>query len=49
MTEAEWWWASPLEALAHIRAFHLRVTAEVLRRLEHGRPSIADVASFACQ
>ena len=36
-------------ALAGIRAFHLRVTRDVLRRLEHGRPSLADVASFECR
>ena len=36
------------QALARIRAFHLRVTRDVLRRLEHGRPSFADVASFDC-
>ena len=35
-------------ALARIRAFHLRVTREVLRRLEHDRRSFADVASFDC-
>jgi hypothetical protein len=37
-------------ALARIRAFHLRVTREVLRRLEHhdGR-SPRDVASFDCR
>ena len=35
-------------ALAFIRAFHLRVTRDVLRRLDHGRPSFADVASFDC-
>ena len=35
-------------ALAHIRAFHLRVTSEVLRRLEHDRRPFADVASFDC-
>jgi hypothetical protein len=36
-------------ALARIRAFHLRVTREVLRRLEHDRRSFADVASFDCR
>ena len=35
-------------ALARIRAFHLRVTREVLRRIEHDRRSFADVASFDC-
>jgi hypothetical protein len=35
-------------ALARIRAFHLRVTREVLRRLAHDRRSFADVASFDC-
>jgi hypothetical protein len=35
-------------ALARIRAFHLRVTRDVLRRLEHDRRSFADVASFDC-
>ena len=36
-------------ALARIRAFHLRVTSDVLRRLEHDRRSFADVASFDCR
>jgi hypothetical protein len=36
-------------ALAGVRAFHLRVTRDVLRRLEHGRASFADVASFDCR
>lgn len=37
-------------ALARIRAFHLRVTREVLRRLEHGgKHSAFDVASFECR
>jgi hypothetical protein len=36
-------------ALARIRAFHLRVTREVLGRLEHDRRSFADVASFDCR
>jgi non-ribosomal peptide synthetase component F len=36
-------------ALAHIRAFHLRVTRDVLRRLEHDRRPFADVASFDCK
>jgi hypothetical protein len=35
-------------ALARIRAFHLRITRDVLRRLEHDRRSFADVASFDC-
>ena len=35
-------------ALARIRAFHLRVTRDVLRRLEHDRRSSADVAAFDC-
>ena len=35
-------------ALARIRAFHLRVTRDVLRRLEHDRRPFADVASFDC-
>jgi hypothetical protein len=35
-------------ALAHIRAYHLRVTREALRRLEHDRRPFADVASFDC-
>jgi hypothetical protein len=37
-------------ALALIRAFHLRVTRQVLRQLEHdGRGSHDDVVSFACR
>jgi hypothetical protein len=36
-------------ALARIRAFHLRVTREVLRRLEHhDKKSLDDVMSFEC-
>ena len=35
-------------ALARIRAFHLRVTREVLHRLEHDRRPFPDVASFDC-
>jgi hypothetical protein len=36
--------------LARIRAFHLRVTREVLRKLEyHGRRSSDDVVSFECR
>jgi hypothetical protein len=37
-------------ALRRIRAFHLRVTQEVLRRLEHGERRSADaVVSFECR
>ncbi len=36
-------------ALARIRSFHLRVTREVLRKLEHGRRSEHDAASFECR
>ena len=37
-------------ALARIRAFHLRVTQEVLRRLEHnGHRSSDEVVSFECR
>lgn len=37
-------------ALGRIRAFHLRVTREVLRKLEHrGERSHDDVASFDCR
>jgi hypothetical protein len=37
-------------ALRRIRAFHLRVTQEVLRRLEHGEKRSADAAvSFECR
>jgi hypothetical protein len=37
-------------ALARLRAFHLRVTREALRRLEqHGRRPVADVTSFDCR
>jgi hypothetical protein len=36
-------------ALARIRSFHLRVTREVLRKLEHNRRSDHDVASFECR
>jgi hypothetical protein len=36
-------------ALGRIRAFVLRVTREVLRKLEHGRPSHHDVVSFDCR
>lgn len=36
-------------ALARIRSFHLRVTREVLRKLEHGRHSEHDAASFECR
>jgi hypothetical protein len=37
-------------ALARIRAFHLRVTQEVLRKLEHNdRRSIDDAMSFDCR
>jgi len=35
-------------ALARIRAFHLRVTRDVLRRLEHDRRGSAAVVSFDC-
>jgi hypothetical protein len=36
-------------ALARIRAFHLRVTQEVLRKLAHGnRQSLDEAASFGC-
>jgi hypothetical protein len=36
-------------ALGHIRAFHLRVTREVLRKLEHDKRSHNDVVSFGCR
>jgi hypothetical protein len=37
-------------ALRRIRAFHLRVTEDVLRKLEHGhKRGIEDVASFECR
>ena len=37
-------------ALARIRAFHLRVTREVLRRLDHhDKRPLADVTSFECR
>lgn len=37
-------------ALARIRAFHLRVTREVLRRLDqHDKRTLDDVASFECR
>lgn len=36
-------------ALGRIRAFHLRVTREVLRKLGHNRWSPHDVASFECR
>jgi hypothetical protein len=38
------------KALARIRAFHLRTTREVLRKLEHGdKKSHDDVLSFGCR
>ena len=36
-------------ALSRIRAFHLRVTREVLRKLEHDKRPHKDVASFDCR
>ena len=36
-------------ALDRIRAFHLRATQEVLRRLEHGRRSSGNAVSFHCR
>ena len=38
-------------ALARIRAFHLQITREVLRRLEHGndKRALEEVASFSCR
>ena len=38
-------------ALARIRAFHLQITREVLRRLEHGndKRALEEVSSFSCR
>jgi hypothetical protein len=42
--------AASHRALARIRAFHLRATREVLRKLEHGdKRSSHDVVSFECR
>ena len=43
--------AASHSALAKIRAFHLQVTQEVLRKLRHGtdKRAIADVTSFRCR
>ena len=38
-------------ALARIRAFHLQITREVLRRLEHGndKRALEEATSFSCR
>jgi hypothetical protein len=41
--------AASHRALARLRAFHLRATRQVLRRLEHGNRSHDDATSFACR
>jgi hypothetical protein len=42
---------SAYRALERIRAFHLQVTQEVLRKLAHGndRRAIDEVSSFQCR